>query len=60
MMALPNLKGFFNKLKNLYDFQNDSKLMPSCENAFQEKLTNAGARNQQCYSGVARMPNMTS
>ena len=46
--------------KNLYDFQNDSKLVPSSENAFQEKLTNAGARNQQCCSSVARMPNMTS
>ena len=53
-------KRVFQQTKNLYDFQNDSKLVPSGENAFQEKLTNAGARNQQCYSSVARMPNMTS
>ena len=53
-------KRVFQQTKNLYDFQNDSKLVPSSENAFQEKLTNAGARNQQCYSSVARMPNMSS
>ena len=53
-------KRVFQQTKNLYDFQNDSKLVPSSENAFQEKLANVGARNQQCYSSVARMPNMTA
>ena len=53
-------KTVFQQTKNLYDFQNDSKPVPSSENAFQEKLTNAGARNQQCYSSLARMPSMTS
>ena len=52
-------KRVFQPTKNLCGFQNDSKLVPSSENAFQEKLTNAGARNQQCCSSVARRPTMT-
>ena len=53
-------KRFFDQLKNLYHIQNDSKLGPSVKNARQRKLVDAGALNQQCYSSVARTPNMTS
>ena len=51
-------KRVFQPTKNLYGFQNDPKLGPSVENACQEKLSDAGARNQQGYFSVARMPNI--
>ena len=35
-------KRVFHQTKNLYEFQNDSKLVPNSKNAFQEKLTKAG------------------
>ena len=57
MMALPNLKGFFNKLKTYMSFK---MILSWCLIVKMRFKKNLLRRDQQCYSSVSRMPNMTS